>query len=377
VPGRFSALPLPFGPPGTSRTLAVRRYGRPGARPKAYIQAGLHADEIPGMLVAHALALLLEQASVPGEVVVVPVANPIGLDQRLHGTALGRHTLDRGANFNRGFANLDDAVAARVADRLGTDAAANVALIRAAQAAALAEAPPRDALEGWRHALLSLALDADIVLDLHCDQESVLHLYTGQSLWPAAADLAGWLGCRLVLLADESGGNPFDEACSAPWWRLAARLGGVQTPVPAACLAATLELRGRSDVEPALAAADARSLFAFLQNRGVVAGSPGPVPGAPCQVSPLTGVDRVTAPGAGIVCHHVGLGETVAAGQVVAEIVDPSTADPATGRTPLVSRTTGLVWARASARFAQAGDVVVSIAGPEALPSRAGNLLTD
>ena len=373
--GRFCTLPLPFESPGTVRTLAVRRYGLPGARPKAYIQAGLHADEIPGMLVAHTLATLLEQASISGEVVVVPVANPIGLDQRVHGTLLGRHTLDRGANFNRGFAGLDDAVATRVAGRLGADAAANVALIREAQAAALAGTPPRDAPEGWRHLLLSLALDADIVLDLHCDQESLLHLYTGHSLWPAATDLAGWLGCRLVLLSDDSGGAPFDEACSALWWRLAARFDPA-LPIPPACLAATVELRGRRDVDPELAAADAVALFRFLQGRGVVAGSPGPAPVCPAQVSPLAGVDRVTAPRAGVVCHRVGLGRLVTAGQVVAEIVDPVAADPAAARTPLVTRTAGLVWARAVARFAQAGDPVVSIAGPEALP-RTGSLLTD
>ena len=36
---------------GTERTLTAWRYGRAGARPKAYLQAAIHADEIPGMLV--------------------------------------------------------------------------------------------------------------------------------------------------------------------------------------------------------------------------------------------------------------------------------------------------------------------------------------
>ena len=373
---RFSTVPLPFGSPGTERVLAVRRYGRPGARPKAYIQAGLHADEIPGMLVAHALALLLEQVPVLGEVVVVPVANPIGLDQRLHGVALGRYTFDRGANFNRGFTDLDDAVTARVAGRLGGDATDNVAFIRDALAAALAERSPQNALDGWRQTLLSLALDADIVLDLHCDQESVLHLYTGESLWPAAADLAAWLGCRLVLLADDSGGHSFDEACSALWWRLAARFGAA-FPIPPACLAATVELRGRCDVDLDLAAADARSLLRFLQGRGVVDGVPGTLPVTSCQVSPLTWVDRVTAPMAGVICHLARLGEVVTPGQVVAEIVNPTAADLATARVPLVSRVKGLVWARSAARFAQTGDVVVSIAGSEPILGRTGTLLGD
>ena len=49
------SLPLPTQHLGTTRSITVHRYGSPAARPKAYIQAGLHADEIPGMLCAHHL----------------------------------------------------------------------------------------------------------------------------------------------------------------------------------------------------------------------------------------------------------------------------------------------------------------------------------
>ena len=38
--------------PGTSRHLKILRYGTPGAAPKAYLQASLHADELPGMMAA-------------------------------------------------------------------------------------------------------------------------------------------------------------------------------------------------------------------------------------------------------------------------------------------------------------------------------------
>ena len=36
--------------PGTRRSLKVHRFGAPGARPKAYFHAALHADEWPGLL---------------------------------------------------------------------------------------------------------------------------------------------------------------------------------------------------------------------------------------------------------------------------------------------------------------------------------------
>src|SRR5262244_2287719 len=67
------------------RQLVAHRYGVRGARPKAYLHASLHADEVPAMLVLHHLVRLLDEADraggIKGEIVVVPVANPIGVAQ--------------------------------------------------------------------------------------------------------------------------------------------------------------------------------------------------------------------------------------------------------------------------------------------------------
>ncbi|OYY09383.1 MAG: hypothetical protein B7Y70_10275, partial [Rhizobiales bacterium 35-68-8] len=67
-------------------SVTVLRFGTPGARPKAYLQAGLHADEFPGMLALRHLAAELAVADaegrITGEVVVVPQANPVGLTQQ-------------------------------------------------------------------------------------------------------------------------------------------------------------------------------------------------------------------------------------------------------------------------------------------------------
>jgi predicted deacylase len=72
--------------------------------------------------------------------------------------------------------------------------------------------------------LLGMAIDADIVLDLHCDNEAVLHLRTARR-WPTPS--RRWRRCsaRTRLLAVQAGGEPFDEACSRLWWDLAAHFG--------------------------------------------------------------------------------------------------------------------------------------------------------
>jgi predicted deacylase len=69
--------------PGTRRSLKVHRYGTPGARPKAYFHAALHADEWPGLLTLNHLIGLLDAADaegrIAGEIVLLPpLARPDG-----------------------------------------------------------------------------------------------------------------------------------------------------------------------------------------------------------------------------------------------------------------------------------------------------------
>ena len=371
-------IDLPAAAPGTARHLVLRRFGTAGARPKAYLQAALHADELPGTLVLHHLTRLLAEAEavgrVRGEIVLVPVANPIGLAQRLIQAHLGRFDLNRMTNFNRDWPDLAPALAERLADRLGADPMANVALIRAELAALAAALPAVDENDVLRKTLFGHALDADLVLDLHCDLEAVTHLYLGTPLWPEAADLAAATGAEAVLLAETSGGNPFDEAFSAPWWQLARRFP--ERPVPLACLAATIEYRGLRDVEDGPAAEDAVGLLRFLVGRGLVADDSGPAPVPPlrCGATPLAGTAMVPAPASGLVLFDVAPGDEVRAGGRLARILDPMgphDVPPVEVHAP----TAGRVFARFLRGFIRAGDVVAKIAGAEPLAGRSGRLL--
>ena len=107
---------------GSQRTLSSFHFGSPDAGLKVYLQASLHAEELPGMLVAHHLRSLLEGAEnaglLRGEVVLVPMANPIGLAQRINHKPTGRFELDSAENFNRNYPNLAQAVLNGLAARL-------------------------------------------------------------------------------------------------------------------------------------------------------------------------------------------------------------------------------------------------------------------
>jgi predicted deacylase len=106
-------------------------------------------------------------------------------------------------------------------------------------------------VQALRHHLLSLACDADVVLDLHCDDRAILHLYADPAWQAEAGVVAAFLGIETVLLSQESGGYSFDEACGLPWHRLAARFPQWQHGQPG-CMAVTVELRGQQDVNHAL-----------------------------------------------------------------------------------------------------------------------------
>ena len=356
---------------GSTRELVSLHFGIPGSGPKAYLQASLHADEIPGMLVAHHLREQLSELEraghISGEVILVTAANPIGLMQSEHGVIQGRFERDSGINFNRCYFNPVPALKAALAGKLGHDAADNVALIRRHAAHVIAQSPARTETEALKKILLGLAIDADIVLDLHCDSEAVLHLYTGTPLAEAAAPLSALLGARAVLLATESGEQPFDEACGRIWWELAEHFSGL--PIPCACLSVTVEFRGQLDVSHALAETDATALVTFLAHAGVLAVPVAPLPPELCQPTPLAGVEPLLAPHAGVLVFGAVPGQVMAAGDLVADLVDPVSG----AVTPLRASVAGVLFARTMQRFVQRGGAVAKIAG--AVAFRTGNLL--
>ena len=356
---------------GASSSAASRR---------ALLQCSLHADEIPPMLVGWHLRQRLQAletaGQLTGEVVLLPACNPIGTSQHVWGRLQGRFDLASGQNFNRHYPALAEGAAKRFeagGGRLGADPQANAMALRAALQAELAALPAAGLLQQLRQTLMRLALDADIVLDLHCDNEAVLHVYATPDHEPTAVQLAHCLHAPLLLLAAESGDGPFDEAQSGTWPQLRARLGA---GVPLAGFAATVELRGETEVDHALAAADAQGLLRFLQQQGFVREEAEidndtlTLPRPDCAVRPLAGCLHLLAPFSGVLVWRLALGQQVRAGQPLADLVCP-----VSGRCEVLpSPVDGLFFARELQRWARAGQSVAKIAGQQA--TRSGKLLS-
>ena len=361
---------------GLHTTLSSLHFGAPGSRPKVYIQASLHAEELPGMLTAYHLRPLLEaadaQGQIRGEVVLVPMANPVGAAQRLQHKPMGRFEFNTGENFNRHYPDFFTRISAEVLPTLGSDAQANVALVRQAMRRYLEQWQTDTELSSLRRQLLLLSFDADYVLDLHCDCEAVLHFYCEEACWPQLEPLAHYLQSRAILLAKNSGSSPFDESLSGVWWRLAEALAasGSAAPLPQACLSTTIELRGEAQVEHGLATQDAQAMANYLRHLGVLGDAPAAaLPTAACEATPLAGSETLYAPVPGLLVFAAEPGQHLRAGDLVAEVIDPV----AHTAQRVCAGVDGLLYARIRDRYVTTGCELAKIAG--AVAFRSGELL--
>ena len=359
--------------PGTGRQIHSFHYGPTDGAGKIYIQASLHADELPGMLVAwhlkQRLAELEQAGQLNSEIVLVPVANPVGLEQVLMDVPLGRYELESGQNFNRLFVDLSDEMGTEVAPHLGDDPQHNARLIRVALRRALEAQVPATQLQSQRLILQRLACDADMVLDLHCDFEAVAHLYTTPEAWPKVEPLSRYLGAQASLLATDSGGQSFDECFTLVWWELQQRFNH-RFEIPQGSFSVTLELRGQGDVDHHTAATDCQAIIDYLTHHGAIAGEQPPLPELPYPATPLAAVEPVVSAAGGLLVFHVLPGEVVSAGQLIADVIDPIS----DRITAVRCAQAGVMYARSLRRMATAGMVVAHVAGREAY--RNGYLLS-
>jgi predicted deacylase len=217
-----------------------------------------------------------------------------------------------------------------------------------------------------------LAFDADYFLDLHCDCEGVLHFYCEEPCWAQLEPLSRFLGSETNLLAKNSGSGPIDECLSGVWWRLADMLKAQNNsaPLPQGCCSTTIELRGELDVTHANAKTDAQAIVYFLQHIGVLLSKQQPaVPAPRCQPTPLAGSETLRSAVPGVIVFAAQPGQTLKAGDLVAEVIDPI--ENTVHR--VCTSVNGVFYARVRDRYTTAGGEIGKVASATAF--RTGELL--
>ncbi|MER9023868.1 succinylglutamate desuccinylase/aspartoacylase family protein [Mesorhizobium sp. M0815] len=334
---------------GVSYEFPVFRFtGTDKTAPSAYLQAALHAGELPGVVAIDALMPMLSRAEaegrISGNMTIVPWANPIGRAQYLYGDHQGRFHLGTRTNFNRGFPRL---------------AAPDLTLL-----------PAHGTVDQrLKTRLLQLSIGHDIVLDLHCDDEGLAYLYVHTSLWPAMADCAAAMGLDAVMLWHEDPDGTFEGASIMPYQNVPADVARLDRRV-----ATTVEYRGILDVDGALASADAEGLYRLLVARGVIRDQTLPASGSfGGLVAPIENIEMMPAPRSGAILYHVKPSDRVTKGARLATIVHaPGEPD---GRTEVLAPQAGLILTRRSRRIIRAGEDLLKLVGDrKSADARSGTL---
>ena len=117
------------------------------------------------------------------------------------------------------------------------------------------------------------------------------------------------------------------------WFKLARHFSDYAIAPPP--LVATLEYRGRYNVDDQMNRQDTENLRSFLKGRGYVGGETVAMPApAPLPLS-LTAMEVVIAERSGPLAYHVGLGDVVASGDVLADLIIPDGPDAFVGSHPV------------------------------------------
>ncbi len=310
-------------------------HGRNG-RPLAYLQANVHGGELQGNAAILALFDLLEREPPRGSLILVPRVNPVSANQQVGDYVAGVYDLATGQNFNRGYLYLTGPSRASTAPYVDVDAFAAVHQdatlseirdgFREALKAALGAI--RDSALTWgiearlefALGVQELAVEADVVMDLHTGDRAPRYLYAPEGSTAAIRAF----GIPFVLEVPSRFGGSLDEGAFVPWNDLSEafqRLG--RTDVRRFVDGFTVELGSMNTFSLAQGAEDARRIASALRYYGVLDGDPDD-PAYRIVCCSVNDYRSVAAPAGGLVDPAVTPGTPVRKGDLLARIVDPS-----------------------------------------------------
>ena len=377
----FQSIPFTGDTPSSHFSVPVYQCGPSEDAPTIYLQAAMHADEHPGTMVLHHLLDMLEEAEIKGSLrarfTILPIVNPLGLAHLSFHTHSGRYHPVMGLNYNRAWPNfgkilLQDEM---FLSQLGQDKDANKKAVKAGIIRWLDAQNPVTALDKHRDIIMRFAAKADMVLDLHCDDIALNHIFIVPQNLPRYQGLADWMGSAATLMAEDSGGGSFDEVWSGLWIALQRELPDIPFPDP--ILSATLEYRGQQDVFDDLNKQDARNLYHFFCEEGLIDEVPDvkrPVSPAPTDLNACE-VLRVEKPG--LIAYQVALGDVVQKGDLIADLISLDGQRAVRERTPIYAGTDGVVISLNQMKYVWPSVSIAKIAGTQKLDSRGDYLLED
>lgn len=194
---------------------------------KAYIQANLHGAEIVGNEVIYQLInflIDLDEEKIRGEIYLVPMCNPVGLNQKNLFFSTGRFNPYDGLNWNRIFwdytqenPNLDKFVNHNLnfkKEEIQDNYFQEIILKFIQKVDNQEKERSLSFSEHYRNQIQSLSLDANYIIDIHSSSVSAIdYLYCFEKRQSSAELFL----LEYAILMNKYDGNALDEASLNPW----------------------------------------------------------------------------------------------------------------------------------------------------------------
>lgn len=302
--------------------------------PKAYIQSNLHGAEIAGNAVIHQLIEFfqgVDDSQIYGEIWLVPVCNPLGINQRSQHFSSGRYHSYDGKDWNRIFWDYEKE-ATDIHDLAYSLINVDPEEIEEYYRQIILEkfhklqeeitaASGVPFVEQYRYQLQSLSLDANYVIDCHSSTNQGLdYLYCFTSREESAKAFL----LDYAILMTEYDGDAFDEAAMKPWLALEKSLAKQGKPIQFDVESWTLELGTGMQMNPQSVAKGVRGIQNYLAQKGMLE-----IPGFPLPETAFHSVlfiakDRIRkyyATAGGMIQNRLPLGTVVKKGDCLYQLL--------------------------------------------------------
>jgi predicted deacylase len=257
---------------GRSLNVPIYRINNGLDGPTVYIQSSIHGAEVQGNVVIYHLLQALKGLRIKGEIILVPNCNPVGTNIKAGEYTLGRFDPVNGTNWNRGY-YYDAEQVLTFAESIKEED--SVEDIKTQFRAHLSAAIDNKLAQPWGLGLArqlnlnlqQLAVNADIVLDLHNGPVSTRHVYIPEY----AKEAAHQFSIPHCIFIPNKFAGALDEASFCPWWTLqdtlAAKFG---REYDFAVQAFTLEMGSQEVISFSEGEKDAHSILGYLACKGVI-----------------------------------------------------------------------------------------------------------
>ena len=337
---------------------------------KVYIQANLHGAEIVGNGVINQLIEFLstlDKEQITGEIWLVPVCNPLGVNQRSHFFSTGRFNSYDGKNWNRIFwkyqpetSDLLDFAKSQLDNNPEVIKQRYRNQINHAWHQELEKTKQPKSIpisKQYRYQLQSLCLDADYVIDIHSSSNQAID-YT--FCFPERAENAQYLLLDYGITMNEYDGYAFDEAFLKPWLALETQLSKLGKAIKFDIESWTLELGGGMTMNSTSVATGFKSIKNYLNHKQVLHLS------EPAIAHPITLVkkDKINsyyAPTGGMIQSRLPLGTKVNAGDKIYQLLTFNKQQELPEVIDICAETDGLVFDISTNQCVNQGEYVMDI----------------